>query len=99
MLVGPCTSTGTSDRPLVVLRPSLPEKLAPHVHTVPSDLRTIVPRAPPQRETTSAACAIESDKTSRPPATSALQKINLRKIRHGHRWGRIFIRSWAGMAS
>src|SRR5712671_6327779 len=57
MLVGPCTSTGTSERPVAVLLPSLPKLPAPHVHTVPSDLRMIVPRAPPQRETTSAATA------------------------------------------
>src|SRR6266436_2940051 len=54
MLAAPCTSTGTSERPVVVLIPSLPKPPVPHVHTVPSDLRMIVPRAPPQRETTSA---------------------------------------------
>src|SRR5882724_1839977 len=54
MLPAPWTSTGTSDRPVVVLMPSLPKPPVPHVHTVPSDLRIIVPRAPPQRETTSA---------------------------------------------
>src|SRR4051794_25787764 len=37
--------------------PSLPPIFDPHVHTVPSDLRTIVPRAPPQVEMTSAADA------------------------------------------
>src|ERR1041385_5841845 len=35
--------------------PNLPPKVAPHVQTVPSDLRTTVPRAPPQMDTTSAA--------------------------------------------
>src|SRR5260221_6944358 len=34
--------------------PSLPPKFAPHVQTEPSDLRTTVPRAPPQMDTTSA---------------------------------------------
>src|SRR5437879_5161848 len=57
MLPGPCTSTGTSERPVVVLMPSLPKLPAPHVHTVPSDLRITVPRAPPQMETTSAETA------------------------------------------
>src|SRR6266478_3737200 len=54
MLPGPCTSTGTSERPVVVLMPSLPKPPLPHVQTVPSDLRMMVPRAPPQMETTSA---------------------------------------------
>src|SRR4051812_17838459 len=57
MLAAPCTSTGTSERPMVLLMPSLPKPSAPHVHTVPSDLRMSVPLAPPQRETTSAETA------------------------------------------
>src|SRR6266550_6578421 len=54
---GPWTSVGTSNRLTLVMErptPSLPPKFAPHVQTVPSDLRTTVPRAPPQMDTTSA---------------------------------------------
>src|SRR6266699_7172365 len=69
MFVAPCTSTGTSDLPVKALIPNLPKPPVPHVHTVPSDLRMIVPRAPPQREITSAANAIESDSSKSRPTT------------------------------
>src|SRR5262249_47477072 len=55
---GPCTSTGTPSRAgFVSPMPSLPKPFTPHVQTVPSDLSTMVPRAPPQTETTSAPSA------------------------------------------
>src|SRR6266581_7287441 len=70
MFVAPCTSTGTSDLPVKALMPSLPKPPVPHVHTVPSDLRMMLPRAPPQREITSAANAIESCETNSSPTTA-----------------------------
>src|ERR1700722_10449990 len=49
--------------------PSLPPKFAPHVQTVPSDLRMTVPRAPPQMEMTSVPRANKAkEKTSNPTA-------------------------------
>src|SRR6266700_2636723 len=67
----PCTSTGTSDLPPVVLMPSLPKPPEPHVHTVPSDLRTIVPRAPPHREITSGAAKTGKFDVNKSPAMVA----------------------------
>src|SRR5947209_11967143 len=57
--------------------PSLPPIFPPHVQTVPSDLRTTVPLAPPQMEITSAAGHAETTN----PKTSASIVFILRSIR------------------
>src|ERR1035438_3291834 len=54
--------------------PSLPSKFAPHVQTVPSDLRMMVPRAPPQTDTTSA------------PGVEEINASNRNKKRTGRKW-------------
>src|SRR6266404_6914909 len=70
----PCTSTGTRTRFVVAEpMPSFPPMFDPHVQTVPSDFKMMVPLAPPQMEMTSAAGAIEtSAKASDPTATYTL---------------------------
>jgi hypothetical protein len=56
--------------------PSLPKKFAPQVHTVPSDLRMIVPLAPPQIEITSALRADEaSERINNPTAVRVLYRM------------------------
>src|SRR6185312_12329469 len=73
------TSVGTSTRLRLVMErptPSLPPKFAPQVQTVPSDLRTTVPRAPPQMDTTSAPNAVKGNaKVSIPRTACALRFI------------------------
>src|SRR5690348_7905961 len=85
MLLGPCTSTGTKLRTNVdaLPTPSLPPgRFAPHVHTVPSDLRTMVPLAPPQTDVTSAPDAKETSEEIKTAthARTLLVKLILRLL-------------------